>query len=244
MTEQSQLLTQTADQYAKDHCGQGIIPLSTWRLRKEELAHERQKQEQIQSGLISVWSCLESAFSYRAHFCEKPGYPQRWNYQTRCKHLYFYFDHQDYGFMNISLQTWFPYHIQICLNGREWLRRSLEKENNEQNNLRVETSINNPVKFRVHRHKHGQSNDEPKERLPLRKGVMDTTLRAKVSQEVNDQSSMPFHCCGMKHLPGKISMMSHLLRSTRVAAFVHLSLPEKILSSMSCWATQNSECQA
>jgi len=128
MTEQSQLLTQTANQYAKDHCGQGIIPLSTWRLRKEELAHERQKQEQIQSGLIGVWSCLESAFSYRAHFCEKSGYPQLRNYQTRCKHLYFYFDHQDYGFMNIRLQTWFPYHIQICLNGREWLRRSLEKE--------------------------------------------------------------------------------------------------------------------
>jgi len=30
--------------------------------------------------------------------------------------------------MNIRLQTWFPYHIQICLNGREWLRRALEKE--------------------------------------------------------------------------------------------------------------------
>ncbi len=331
MTEQSQLISQTADQYAKDHCGQGIIPLSTWRLRKEELAHERQKQEQIQSGLIGVWSCLESAFSYRAHFCEKSGYPQLRNYQTHCKHLYFYFDHQDYGFMNIRLQTWFPYHIQICLNGREWLRRSLEKENiefvakgnkflhisdyqeaqrllkaqlnvrfvnllneflpivfpmmpeilgthlsyywtmwqsewatdfifssskalqpiaesllrhahmtgtsthvlryldrpltlagkpdlrshdqvltrvqdfndgirvrhwvdqnsvkiyNEQNNLRVETTINNPVKFQVHRHKQGQSTDEPKTRLPLRKGVMDTALRAKVSQEANDR---------------------------------------------------------
>ncbi len=30
--------------------------------------------------------------------------------------------------MNIRLQTWFPYHIQVCLNGREWLRRSLEQE--------------------------------------------------------------------------------------------------------------------
>jgi hypothetical protein len=29
--------------------------------------------------------------------------------------------------MNIRLQTWFPYHVQICLNGREWLRRSLEE---------------------------------------------------------------------------------------------------------------------
>jgi len=30
--------------------------------------------------------------------------------------------------MNIRLQTWFPYHIQICLNGREWLRRDLERK--------------------------------------------------------------------------------------------------------------------
>ena len=28
--------------------------------------------------------------------------------------------------MTVRLQTWFPYHIQIALNGREWLRRRLE----------------------------------------------------------------------------------------------------------------------
>ncbi len=33
--------------------------------------------------------------------------------------------------MNIRLQTWFPYHIQVCLNGRKWLRRSLEQKNSE-----------------------------------------------------------------------------------------------------------------
>ena len=32
-----------------------------------------------------------------------------------------------FSYMNIRLQTWFPYHIQIAMNGREWLRRSLEK---------------------------------------------------------------------------------------------------------------------
>jgi DNA-binding HxlR family transcriptional regulator len=30
--------------------------------------------------------------------------------------------------MSIRLQTWFPYSLQIALNGREWLRRSLDKE--------------------------------------------------------------------------------------------------------------------
>ena len=28
--------------------------------------------------------------------------------------------------MNVRVQTWFPYPIQIALNGREWLRRRLE----------------------------------------------------------------------------------------------------------------------
>jgi hypothetical protein len=28
--------------------------------------------------------------------------------------------------MSVRLQTWFPYHIQIAMNGREWLRRRLE----------------------------------------------------------------------------------------------------------------------
>jgi hypothetical protein len=33
---------------------------------------------------------------------------------------------RDYKKMNVRLQTWFPYHIQIALNGREWLRRRLK----------------------------------------------------------------------------------------------------------------------
>ena len=30
--------------------------------------------------------------------------------------------------MNVRLQTWFPYYIQVSLNGREWLKRSLERQ--------------------------------------------------------------------------------------------------------------------
>ena len=331
MIEQSASISKAADEYGKKNCGKDVVSLPTWRIRKEELAHNQQKAEQIESGLIGIWSCLEAASSYRARYCEKSGYPQLKSYQTRCKHLYFYFDHRDYGFMNIRLQTWFPYHIQVCLNGREWLRRSLERHNieflahgnkflhisdydkaqtflnkqldvrftkildgfvpivfptmkevlgphlsyywtmwqsewatdlvfpspaalnnimdsllrhahmtgtstqvlryldrpltlagkpdgrskdqvltrltdfndgirvrhwvdknsakvyNQQNVLRVETTINDPGKFRVFRHKKGQSVDNEKSRLPMRKGVMDIPLRAKISQEVNDR---------------------------------------------------------
>jgi hypothetical protein len=71
MMQQSAKLIQAANIYAMENCGHGITPISTWRTRKEELAHERQKKEQIQEGLIGVWSCMETAFSYRARFCNK-----------------------------------------------------------------------------------------------------------------------------------------------------------------------------
>ena len=70
---------------------------------------------------------------------------------------------------------------------RHWVDNNSVKVYNEQNVLRVETSINNPGNFRLFRHKQGQSPDESKSRLPLRKGVMDIPLRAIISQEVNER---------------------------------------------------------
>jgi len=32
------------------------------------------------------------------------------------------------GWLHARIQTWFPFHIQIALNGREWLSRSLQEE--------------------------------------------------------------------------------------------------------------------
>lgn len=70
---------------------------------------------------------------------------------------------------------------------RHWVDNNSVKIYNEQNVIRVETTINNPTKFLVFRHKIGQEKDEPKQRLPLRKGVMDIPLRAKISQDVNNR---------------------------------------------------------
>jgi hypothetical protein len=128
---QSALIVDSAEAYVRKECGRGITPISSCHIRKEELAHERQKQERIQSGLIGAWSCVEACTTYRAHYDAKAGFPQLRADFSRCKHLYFYYDHPTYGFMSVRLQTWFPYGIQIAINGREWLRRSLDKEHIE-----------------------------------------------------------------------------------------------------------------
>ena len=124
---QTSQVVESAQRYAQEHCGQGIEPILSSRTRKEDLAHKHQQKSGIQSGLIGVWSATESCWSYKTQYSAEAGHPLLRKDWMKCKHLYFYFDHEQYGFMNIRLQTWFPYHIQICLNGREWLRRSLER---------------------------------------------------------------------------------------------------------------------
>ena len=58
---------------------------------------------------------------------------------------------------------------------------------NELNNLRIETTINDPTVFRGLRSKRAQSDDAVPQLLPLRKSVADTTLRARVSHGINER---------------------------------------------------------
>ncbi len=125
---QSSKITETANRYSNEHCGSEIRYISSCNIRKEALVHEQQRKSGIKHGLIGVWSCVESCNTFRARYDASLKYPQIKSEQSRCKHLYFYFDHIDYGFMSARLQTWAPYNIQIAINGREWLRRSLDKE--------------------------------------------------------------------------------------------------------------------
>ena len=122
---QSEALVEAANNYARSTCGRGITPISSCHERKETIAHGRQRELGVKSGLIGVWSCVEACSTYKAHYDAQAGFPQLRSEYSRCKHLYFYYDHADYGFLSVRLQTWFPYGIQIALNGREWLRRAL-----------------------------------------------------------------------------------------------------------------------
>ena len=324
-------LASAVEEWSLRECGERTTYLWSSAIRKEEEARRRQQEKSIQVGLVGTWSCVEAGSSYRLEFAE--GGPKLRYVHTRCKHLYTYLDHPDYGFMNIRMQTWFPYRIQIAMNGREWLVRQLQQAGigferqgnkilhvedldatqglldqqlrtnwcsmlnaflpiafptfsstlghrlhytwtlwqsewasdllfkdrgdldriidsvirhafigaypgrllryfgrpvrkddrprrdmrdplkttvldldegcrirhwlgrnsvklyNERNVLRIETTVNDPRAFRVHRRKQGASQSTPKELLPLRKGVADTTLRARVCQEVNDRFS-------------------------------------------------------
>jgi len=122
---QSQAIIGPAEELAKSHGDSKIIYISSPNVRKEELAHKRQEEMGIKEGLIGIWSCVESCNTFKSTYSPEKTYPTLMSEWSKCKHLYFYFDDPVYGFMNIRLQTWAPYEIQVALNGREWLRRSL-----------------------------------------------------------------------------------------------------------------------
>jgi hypothetical protein len=123
---QSSDICRNAERIAAEH-DLKVEHLNSYKIRKENLVHNEQEVRQISEGLIGIWSCMETGHSYRARFDPGNTMPKLSPYQSLCKHLYFYYDHAEYGFMNIRLQTWLPYNIQICMNGREMLFRSLEK---------------------------------------------------------------------------------------------------------------------
>jgi hypothetical protein len=45
----------------------------------------------------------------------------------KCLFLYQYAIHPVFGFLNARIQTWFPFSIQICMNGREWLAHQIDQ---------------------------------------------------------------------------------------------------------------------
>ena len=123
---QSKLIVESAENLSQKECGCKVEYIPSLNTRKEGLAHARQNERGVSNGLIGVWSCVESCNTFKSAFDPGKTYPALRFERSRCKHLYFYFDDPVYGFMSIRLQTWAPYEVQVALNGREWLARSLD----------------------------------------------------------------------------------------------------------------------
>jgi hypothetical protein len=88
---------------------------------KDDLARQIAARDGITQGLICVFSAVEPAMCFAlAGGAIRPRL-------RKCLHLYFYVIDRELGFIHIRLQTWFPFQIQIYLNGHEWLARQLER---------------------------------------------------------------------------------------------------------------------
>ena len=104
-----------------------VVYVPSSRTDKEKLARQIQEQDGVKSGLIAILSCVEPCHTWFLRgnrVTKKLELRLEWG---RCLHLYFYWVHEQLGFLHLRLQTWFPFLIQICLNGREWLGQQMDE---------------------------------------------------------------------------------------------------------------------
>jgi hypothetical protein len=93
---------------------------------KEDIAREVAARDRVEQGLIMLITSVEPCMSYGLHRARQgPGFEFRLELR-KCLHFYFYLQHPRFGFMNVRVQSWAPFRLDICLNGRHWLANQLD----------------------------------------------------------------------------------------------------------------------
>jgi hypothetical protein len=86
----SKIITDSAHEYTNKQIGCRTQYLNSCYIRKEEVAHNRQVELGIKTGLIGTFSCVESCKSFKSTFDKSKSFPKIEVYYSRCKHIYFY----------------------------------------------------------------------------------------------------------------------------------------------------------
>ena len=93
---------------------------------KEDLARQVAREDGVTSGLVAVFSALENCLSYSVRGDRQTKHIHLVLEPRKCLHLYHYFLHEELGLCHVRVQTWFPFTVDICINGRERLARQMD----------------------------------------------------------------------------------------------------------------------
>jgi hypothetical protein len=93
--------------------------------RKDDLAQQIAARDKIKDGLVCVLSTLETCSSFKLALGQTRPRVER--ARRKCLCLYYYFMDREFGFLHVRIQTWFPFTVQVYINGHEWLARKMDK---------------------------------------------------------------------------------------------------------------------
>lgn len=116
-----------ATQQLAQRAGRPLTYLSSSQVRKEQVARQIAQQDGVTSGLIAILSCVEPCRTYTVGGNPRTKMLEAQLGLGKCLHYYFYHFHPVFGFMHVRLQSWFPFLIHICLNGRNWLAHQMAR---------------------------------------------------------------------------------------------------------------------
>lgn len=105
------------------------VYLGSPKINKEAVAKQIAAEKGIKEGPICILSSVELCRSYVVRGDRESKTIELESAWRKCLFYYHYMIHPVFGFMNARIQTWMPFPIQICINGREWLSRQFDASN-------------------------------------------------------------------------------------------------------------------
>lgn len=107
--------------------GRSVRYLQSSKDDKDEIARAIARNEKIDEGPVCALTCVEPCWGfdvYRNRETKKLDLVQR---SRKCLYVYQYWQHPVLGWLNARIETWFPFSIQVCMNGRAWLARQMDQ---------------------------------------------------------------------------------------------------------------------
>jgi len=95
---------------------------------KEKAARQIAESRGIQEGSICMFSAVEPCIAPMVKGNKSQKTLELIMAQRKCVFVYHYFDDPVFGFGHVRIQSWLPFNVFICLNGRHWLEKQLRKE--------------------------------------------------------------------------------------------------------------------
>jgi hypothetical protein len=89
---------------------------------KEQIARALAAERGIGEGDVCALTTMEMAPTFQH---DKTSMVMR---PRPCLTIYHYRLDPEFGWMHARIQTWFPFCIHVCINGREWLSRRMDQE--------------------------------------------------------------------------------------------------------------------
>jgi hypothetical protein len=115
-----------AAQKAAAAAGRPYLFLPSSQTSKEDFIEDIARRDRVRSGLIAVLGALEPCLAVTVRGCSERRWLAPTLEQRKCLHLYHYYEHPVVGRCHVRLQTWYPFSVDVCLNGRLWLAKQMD----------------------------------------------------------------------------------------------------------------------
>jgi len=108
--------------------GRPIYYINNSAIDKEAYARAIAQRDGIKKGLVCLLTAVEPCMSFDIHKNREKKKLEIVARERKCLWIYHYMIHPLFGFMHARIQTWLPFTVKMCINGREWLSRQMDKE--------------------------------------------------------------------------------------------------------------------